>query len=43
LNIANETVTGSGTVIIKDTEENSVYVGNPARRLEKTAKELFGV
>jgi len=43
LTIANETVTGSGTVIIKDTEENSVYVGNPARKLDKTAKDLYGV
>lgn len=41
--ISNETVTGAGAVIIKDTEPNAVYVGNPANKIEKTSRESFGV
>ena len=34
-NIAKETFIGIGTVLINDTEPNSTYVGNPARRLKR--------
>lgn len=35
LTIANDCVIGAGAVITKDTEERRVYVGNPAKPLEK--------
>lgn len=38
--IAPRCLIGAGAVIIKDTEPDGVYVGNPARRLDKTSMEL---
>lgn len=38
--IAPRCLIGAGAVIIKDTEPDGVYVGNPARRLEKSSLEL---
>lgn len=35
-------VTGNGTVIVKDTEEGSIYVGSPAKKI-KSSYEVFGV
>lgn len=38
--IAPRCMIGAGAVIIKDTEPDGVYVGNPARRLDKSSLEL---
>jgi UDP-3-O-[3-hydroxymyristoyl] glucosamine N-acyltransferase len=35
LNIADGTLVGQGAIVIKDTEENDIVVGNPARFLRK--------
>jgi len=44
IKIAKDTIIGNGAIVIKDIEEpGGVYVGNPARRLEKTSYEVFGV
>lgn len=43
ISISDDTVTGAGAVIIKDTQPDSVYVGNPASRKTKSAREAFGV
>lgn len=40
--IAPDTFVGSGAVVIKNTEKGKVYVGNPAKPLEKTSYEIFG-
>jgi sugar O-acyltransferase (sialic acid O-acetyltransferase NeuD family) len=39
LTIANDCVIGAGAVVIKDCEKGKVYVGNPARALEKSSYE----
>lgn len=41
LTIAQDSLIGSGAVVIKDTEKGRVYVGNPARMLEKSSYEVF--
>ncbi len=41
--IAPDTIVGSGAVVIKNTQKGKVYVGNPAKTLEKTSYEVFGV
>lgn len=41
--IAKDCIIGAGTVVLKDTEEGKVYVGNPAKSLEKTSFETFKV
>jgi len=41
LSIARGTLVGAGSLILRDTEENSVYVGNPARKIE--GKDPFKV
>ncbi|MDX6583436.1 MAG: hypothetical protein QOI10_2620 [Solirubrobacterales bacterium] len=41
--IAEDCVIGSGAVVVKDTEPGKVYVGNPARPLDRTSYESFGV
>ncbi len=39
ITIAEKCFIGAGAVVIKDTEPNSVYIGNPAKKIEKTALE----
>jgi sugar O-acyltransferase (sialic acid O-acetyltransferase NeuD family) len=41
--IAKDCIIGAGAVIIKDTEPGKVYVGNPARPLDKSSYAAFGV
>lgn len=41
--IAEDCVIGSGAVVIRSTEAGRVYVGNPARPLDKTSYDSFGV
>jgi sugar O-acyltransferase (sialic acid O-acetyltransferase NeuD family) len=43
IKIAEDCVIGSGAVVVKDTEPGKVYVGNPARPLDRTSYESFGV
>ncbi len=43
LRIAKDCIIGAGTVIIKDTFEGLVYVGNPGHVLPKTSYETFNV
>lgn len=42
LTIAPRTFIGAGAVVVTDTEADGVYVGNPARKLGKTAIEVSG-
>lgn len=39
LKIADKTLIGAGSVLLHDTEPLGVYVGNPARRLDKLSTE----
>jgi sugar O-acyltransferase (sialic acid O-acetyltransferase NeuD family) len=41
--VARDCVIGAGAVVIGDTEERGVYVGNPAKRLAKDSFASFGV
>lgn len=41
--VAKDCIIGAGAVVLKDTEPGKVYVGNPAKALEKTSFESFGV
>jgi len=44
IRVAKDTIIGNGAIVIKDIEEpGGVYVGNPARRLQKSSYEVFGV
>jgi sugar O-acyltransferase (sialic acid O-acetyltransferase NeuD family) len=43
LRIGEDCVVGAGAVVVKDTEPGRVYVGNPARPLDRTAYQSFGV
>lgn len=43
IKIAQDCIIGSGAVVIKDTEPGKVYIGNPAKPLEKSSYETFGV
>lgn len=44
IRIAKDTIIGNGAIVIKNIEEpGGVYVGNPARRLQKSSYEVFGV
>jgi sugar O-acyltransferase (sialic acid O-acetyltransferase NeuD family) len=43
LKIARDCIVGAGAVIIKDTGPGKVYVGNPAKPLEKSSFAAFGV
>ena len=38
--IADRTFIGAGAVVVKDTETDGVYIGNPARKIKKTAMEV---
>jgi len=40
ITIAEKSFIGAGAVVIKDTEPNSVYIGNPAKKIERTALEV---
>lgn len=40
--IARDCIIGAGAVVLKDTEPEGIYVGNPARRLDKSSLEVFG-
>ena len=37
-----DSIIGNGTIIVRDTEAGSIYVGNPAKRI-KSSYEAFGV
>jgi acetyltransferase-like isoleucine patch superfamily enzyme len=39
LRIAERSFIGAGAVVVADTEPDGVYVGNPARKVRKTALE----
>lgn len=42
IRIAERSFIGAGAVVVKDTEADDVYVGNPARKTGKTALEASG-
>jgi len=42
IKVAPRTFIGAGAVVVRDTEENGVYVGNPARPTGKSAIEVTG-
>lgn len=42
INIAPKTFIGAGAVVVKDTEPDCVYVGNPAKKFHKNAIEVSG-
>jgi sugar O-acyltransferase (sialic acid O-acetyltransferase NeuD family) len=41
--IAKDCIVGSGAVVIKNTEPGKVYVGSPAKALDKSSYQAFGV
>jgi len=43
LKIAKDCIIGAGAVVVKNTEEGKVYIGNPARPTEKSSFITFGV
>lgn len=43
IKIARDCIIGNGAVVIRNTEEGKVYVGNPAKALSKNSYETFGV
>ncbi len=43
LKVGEDCVIGSGAVVIRDCERGKVYVGNPARALERTSYQSFGL
>jgi sugar O-acyltransferase (sialic acid O-acetyltransferase NeuD family) len=43
LKIAKDCLIGMGAVVHKDTEERKVYVGNPAKPMDKDSFRVFGV
>jgi sugar O-acyltransferase (sialic acid O-acetyltransferase NeuD family) len=42
IQIAERTFVGAGAVVLRDTEADGVYVGNPARKGERTAQQVTG-
>ncbi|MES2262814.1 MAG: acetyltransferase [Pseudomonadota bacterium] len=42
LQIAERSFIGAGAVLVKNTEADGVYVGNPARKMERSALEASG-
>lgn len=42
LHIAERSFIGAGAVVLKDTDVDGVYVGNPARKTERTALQVTG-
>ena len=43
LTIAPDTLVGSGAVVIRNTVQGGVYIGNPAKPMEKSSYDVFGV
>jgi sugar O-acyltransferase (sialic acid O-acetyltransferase NeuD family) len=43
IKVAKDCIIGSGAVVVKNTEERKVYVGNPAKPMEKDSFTCFGV
>jgi len=43
LTVAPDCVIGAGAVVVKDTKPRKVYVGNPAKPLDRDSFETFGV
>ena len=41
--VGDDCVIGAGAVLVKDAEDRRVYVGNPARALERDSFDTFGV
>ena len=41
--VGTDCVLGAGAVVVKDTDPGCVYVGNPAKALERSSYETFGV
>ena len=41
--LAERTFVGAGAVVLGNTEADGVYVGNPARKLDKSAAEVTAV
>jgi len=41
--VADDCIIGSGAVVVKNTEPQKVYVGNPARALPQSSFKTFGV
>jgi acetyltransferase-like isoleucine patch superfamily enzyme len=41
--VARDCVIGAGAVVIRDTEEGKVYVGNPAKPTKRSSYATFGV
>lgn len=42
LHIAERTFIGAGAVVVADTEADGVYIGNPAKKISKSALEVSG-
>jgi len=40
INIADRSFVGAGAVVVKDTETDAVYTGNPARKTGAIAKDV---
>lgn len=40
IKIADRCFIGAGAVVVKDTEPDGVYIGNPAKRIDKTSMEV---
>jgi sugar O-acyltransferase (sialic acid O-acetyltransferase NeuD family) len=40
ITISEKSFIGAGAVVIKDTEPNGVYIGNPAKKIERSALEV---
>lgn len=43
ITIGQDGIIGSGAVVVRDTEPGRVYVGNPAKALDKSSFDTFGV
>ncbi len=43
LKIGKDCIIGAGSNIVRDTEDAKVYVGNPAKPMEKSSYDAFGV
>jgi sugar O-acyltransferase (sialic acid O-acetyltransferase NeuD family) len=41
LKIAEDTIIGAGAVVLKDTEKEKIYVGNPAKALNKNSLDVI--